>query len=184
MAAIESKTLTDRSGQQFTIRSAQPDDAEAMLTYIRSVAEETEFFVIQPDEFPPTVEAEQAWIQEHVDHPGKLLLLADVDGTIIGNVTFEAGAFRRISHRGNLGISVAKQWRGRGVGTALLVSLLEWATENSDIEKVCLDVFATNATAIGLYQKLGFIEEGRRINDIKRGADDYVDTVMMYKFVK
>jgi RimJ/RimL family protein N-acetyltransferase len=184
MAAIESKTLTDRSGQQFTIRSAQPADAESMLAYIRSVAEKTEFFVIQPDEFPPTVEAEQAWIQEHVDHPGKLLLLAEVDGTIIGNVTFEAGAFRRTSHRGNLGISVTKECRGRGVGTALLVSLLEWATENPSIEKVCLDVFATNATAIGLYRKLGFTEEGRRIKDIKRGSDDYVDTVMMYKFVQ
>jgi RimJ/RimL family protein N-acetyltransferase len=45
-------------------------------------------------------------------------------------------------------------------------------------------VFVTNATAIGLYQKLGFIEEGRRIKDIKRGLDSYVDTVMMYKFVK
>jgi hypothetical protein len=106
MAAIERKTLTDRSGQQFTIRSAQPDDAETMLAYIRSVAEETEFFVIQPDEFPPTVEAEQAWIQEHVVHPGQLLLLAEVNGTTIGNVTFETGVFRRTSHRGNLGISV------------------------------------------------------------------------------
>lgn len=152
MAAIGSKTLTDRSGQQFTVRSAQP--------------------------------ADPAWIQEHVDNPGQLLLLAEVNGTIIGNVTFEVGAFRRTSHRGNLGISVAKQWRERGVGTALLASLLEWATESPDIEKVCLDVFATNATAIGLYRKFGFIEEGRRIKDIKRGSDDYVDTVMMYKFVQ
>jgi len=184
MAAIESKSLTDRSGQQFTIRSAQPSDAEAMLEYIRSVAEETEFFVIQPDEFPPTVEAEQAWIREHVDHPGKLLLVAEVNGSIIGNVTFAAGVFRRTRHRGNLGISVARRWRGRGFGTALLDSLLEWATENPDIEKLCLDVFAENLRAIGLYQKLGFVEEGRRIKDIKRGVDDYVDTVMMYKFVK
>jgi RimJ/RimL family protein N-acetyltransferase len=49
---------------------------------------------------------------------------------------------------------------------------------------VCLDVFAVNEPAIGLYKKLGFIEEGRRIRDIQRGADDYVDTVMMYRFVK
>jgi putative transposase len=35
-----------------------------------------------------------------------------------------------------------------------------------------------------LYTKLGFIEEGRRARDIKRGPDDYVDTVMMYRFVK
>ena len=91
---------------------------------------------------------------------------------------------RRPSAFSNLGISVAREWRGRGVGTALVVSLLEWATEIADIEKVSLDVFATNLGAIGLYKKLGFVEEGRRIKDIKRGADHYVDTVMMYQFVK
>ena len=184
MASIESKILADQTGQQFTIRTAQADDAEAILAYIRPVAEETEFFVIQPDEFPPTVKEEQAWIQDHVDHPGKILLLAEADGTIIGSVTFEAGNFRRIAHRGNLGISVAKEWRGRGIGMALLESLLDWATASPAIEKVCLDAFASNLRAIGLYRKLGFTEEGRRIKDIKRGSDEYIDTISMYRFVK
>ena len=184
MTSIESKTFTDRTGQQFTIRTAQPDDAAAALTYIRSVATETEFFVIQPDEFPPTVEEERTWIQDHLDHPGKIILLAEADETIIGSVTFEAGVFRRISHRGNLGLAVVKERRGKGVGTALLHALLDWAESSPVIDKVCLDVFAINTPAIRLYTKLGFIEEGRRINDIKRGPGDYVDTVMMYKFVK
>ncbi len=51
------------------------------------------------------------------------------------------------------------------------------------IEKVCLDVFAANSDAIGLYKKIGFAEEGRHSRDIKRGAEDYVDTVTMYRFL-
>jgi RimJ/RimL family protein N-acetyltransferase len=182
MASIETKPITDRSGQQFVIRTAQPDDAEAMLAYIQPVAEETEFFVLQPGEFPPT-EEERTWIKDHLDHPGKILLLAEAEGTIIGNLNFEVGPHRRIAHRGNLGIAVVKEWRGRRVGTALLQALLDWAESSSVIEKVCLDVFATNSPAIGLYKKLGFIEEGRRIKDIKRRPEDYVDTVTMYRFV-
>jgi RimJ/RimL family protein N-acetyltransferase len=184
MSAIESKTLTDQTGHQFTIRNAQPDDAAAVLTYIRSVAEKTDFFVIQPDEFPATVEEEQSWIQDHLDHPGKIILLAEADGDIIGSVTFEAGTFRRIAHRGNLGLAVVKAWRRKGVGTALLQALLDWAEASPVIDKVCLDVFAINEPAIRLYKKLGFIEEGRRIRDIKRGTDDFVDTVMMFRLVK
>jgi predicted N-acetyltransferase YhbS len=125
MSSIESKTLTDRNDRSFLIRTAQPDDAEAVLAYIRPVAEETEFFVIEPDEFPSTIEEEQVWIQDHLEHPAKIILLAESSGTIIGSVTFEAGNFRRISHRGKLGLAVVETWRGRGVGSALLKTLLE-----------------------------------------------------------
>ena len=124
MASIPTKTLTDRTGQQFTIRTAQPEDAETLLAYIRPLAEETEFFVLQPDEFPST-DDERTWIQEHVDHPSKILLLVEAGGSIIGNVDFEAGPHRRIAHRGNLGIAVVKDWRGRRVGTALLQTLVD-----------------------------------------------------------
>lgn len=184
MATIQHRLHTDQTGQQFTIRTAEPDDAETMLAYIRHVAQQTEFFVILPDEFPPTAEVEQTWIQDHLDRPDWIALLAEADGQIIGTLSFEAETFQRIRHRGSLGISVAETWRRRGVGTALLQSLLNWAAENPGIEKVCLEVFATNPRAIGLYKKLGFVEEGRKVKDIKRGTDDYVDTIIMCRFVK
>ena len=72
MAAIQPRTFTDRTGQEVVIRTAQPDDAETLLAYIRPVAEETEFFVIEPDEFPETIDEERTWIKDHLDHPGKL----------------------------------------------------------------------------------------------------------------
>ena len=183
MSSIQPKTFTARNGQQITIRTAQAEDAAALLAYIRPVAEETEFFIFEPDEFPETDEQERKWIQDHLDHPGQIVLLAEAAGTIIGNVSFENGPSRRIAHRGTLGIAVVKEWRGQGVGTALLESLLEWATANPLIEKVCLEVFATNKTAIRLYKKLGFVEEGLRPKDIKFGPGRYVDSVAMYRFV-
>ena len=170
MASIQPKTIRARTGEEFVIRTAQPEDAAAMLAYIRPVAEETEFFVLEPDEFPETEEQERKWVQDHLDSPGKILLLAEAAGTIIGNISFENGPHRRIAHRGTLGIAVVKEWRGKGVGAALLCTLLDWATANPLIEKVCLEVFATNHTAIRLYRKLGFIEEGVRPKDIKLGS--------------
>ena len=184
MSSIAPQTFINRTGQQFTIRTAQPNDAAAMLAYIRLVAGETEFFILQPDEFPETEEQERKWVQDHLDHPGQIVLLAEASGTIIGNISFENGPHRRIAHRGTLGIAVVKPWRGQGVGTTLLQALLNWATDNPLIEKVCLEVFATNHTAIRLYRKLGFVEEGVRAKDIKIGPGQYVDTVAMGKFAR
>ena len=52
MASISAKSFTDRSGQPYTIRTANADDAEALLAYIQQVADDTNFFVLEPDEFP------------------------------------------------------------------------------------------------------------------------------------
>ena len=184
MSSITTKNLTARSGEPFVIRTAEPRDAAAMLAYIRVVAAETEFFVLEPDEFPATEELERQWIQEHLDHPGQIVLLAEASGSVIGNVSFESGPHRRIAHRGNLGISVFKEWRGKGIGTALLRTLLEWAKENPIIEKVGLEVSSTNEGAIRLYRKLGFMEAGRKPKEVKLGPEKYVDSVVMYQFVK
>jgi RimJ/RimL family protein N-acetyltransferase len=148
MAFIEPRGFTTTTGQKFTIRTAQPEDATALLAYIRPVAEETDFFTVEPDELPATDEDERKWRQQHLDHPGRIVLMAEVSEAIVGTLSFKNGAYRRIAHRGSLGISVAQGWRGQGIGTALLCTILNWATSNPLIEKVCLDVFDTNETAI------------------------------------
>jgi RimJ/RimL family protein N-acetyltransferase len=78
---------------------------------------------------------------------------------------------------------VREEWRGRGVGTALLQVLIDWATESPLIEKVTLAVFSTNHRAIGLYRKLGFEVEGMCPRDMKLADGNYMDSVLMYRFV-
>jgi len=184
MACITTRTITTRAGETVTIRSAQPNDAAPLLAYVRSVAAETPFFLMEADEFNFTDEQERQWIQDHLDGPGKLILIAEVAGAIIGVLSFENGPHRRIAHRGAFGFSVAEQERGKGIGTALLQTLIAWAEANPLIEKIALAVFATNQRAIRLYRKLGFVEEGRRPREVKLGPGRYVDDIPMYRFVK
>ena len=66
----------------------------------------------------------------------------------------------------------------------LLETLLEWAEKNPIIEKVTLAVFSTNTRAQNLYRKSGFTEEGRCPKDMKLNDGTYIDSVLMYKFVK
>jgi RimJ/RimL family protein N-acetyltransferase len=62
--------------------------------------------------------------------------------------------------------------------------LLNWAEANPVIEKICLEVFATNENAIRLYKKFGFVEQGLGSKDVKRGPGQYVDVLSMCRFVK
>jgi RimJ/RimL family protein N-acetyltransferase len=66
----------------------------------------------------------------------------------------------------------------------LMQSLIEWAEKNETIEKLTLAVFSTNVRAIALYKKLGFAIEGMCHRDIKIPDGTYVDSILMYKFVK
>jgi RimJ/RimL family protein N-acetyltransferase len=183
MATLSSKTLDLKSGETVTVRSAQPADAERLLAYIRSVAGETPFFILQADEFNFTDEQERQWIQEHLDDPGKLAISAEISGTIVGFLSFENGPHRRVRHRGTFGISVEKPWRGKGIGAALLQCLIEWGEASPLIEKIGLSVFANNENAIRLYKRFGFVEEGRRPKELKIGPDCYAEDILMYRFV-
>ena len=183
MACITPKTITSKSGQPVTIRSAEPDDAAQLIAYVRSVLAESPHFLLEPDEFSFTEEQERQWVQDHLDDPGKLIVLAQVSGTVIGCLSFDNGSYRRIVHRGSLAVSVRENWRGQGIGTALLQALIGWATANPLIEKIGLSVFANNVDAIRLYERLGFVEEGRQPREIKLGPGEYVDNILMYRLV-
>ncbi len=66
----------------------------------------------------------------------------------------------------------------------MLTIFLEWAKACPLIEKVGLEVFVNNDSAIHLYQKLGFVEEAYRPREIRLGPGRYVDTLLMYQFVR
>ncbi|MHB8926157.1 MAG: GNAT family N-acetyltransferase [Bacillota bacterium] len=170
-------------GAKLVVRAARPEDTAGLLAATVAVFEERGHTVTEPDEFQVTEEQERAWVQRHLDDPGSLVLVAEVDGVVIGSLSLERPNRRRLAHTAILGIVVTKEWRGRGVGTALIRSALAWAAESGAIEKVCLSVFSSNAGAIELYERLGFAEEGRRPRGIKVGPGSYVDEVLMYRFV-
>ncbi|CAM5222958.1 hypothetical protein UACE39S_06348 [Ureibacillus acetophenoni] len=115
---------------------------------------------------------------------GKLAILAEYQGNIIGFLDFHNGGKKRTQHQGEFGMSVAEAFRNQGVGRALLKCLLDWAKDHPLIEKVCLEVFAENTNAIALYKKFGFVEEGRKQKAIKVSDEKYHDLILMAYFSK
>jgi RimJ/RimL family protein N-acetyltransferase len=147
--------------------------------------QEMEFQVSEPDEFTMTEDDEKVWIRRLNDSSGDLALVAELNGKVVGLIDFHCNARRkRLRHTGSFGMTVQKEFRNDGIGALLITELLAWAKSHPYIEKVGLAVLSTNACAIHLYRKLGFIEEGRRKNEIRIAPDKYVDDILMYQLVK
>jgi RimJ/RimL family protein N-acetyltransferase len=184
MGLISPKPVVSKTRGPYLLRTAAESDAAALLNHGRDILSEGMFGVTRPEEFCLALDEERDWICAHREAPGDLALVAEAAGALAGLLFFESGPRLRQAHRGALHMSVERAWRGQGVGEAMLNALMDWAKENPVIEKVGLAVLSTNTRAIGLYKKAGFIEEGRRPREIKMGPNEYVDEVLMFRFVK
>jgi ribosomal protein S18 acetylase RimI-like enzyme len=73
---------------------------------------------------------------------------------------------------------VDRDWRDRGVGSALVAAAIEWASEQG-LHKLSLSVFAHNERALAVYRKFGFEVEGRRSKHIRRANGELWDPIDM-----
>ena len=132
------------------------------------------------EEYIITVDNEKKWIDNFNKNPNSLLLIADMSNTIVGLLFFNPNTKTKNLHTGEFGVNVHPKYQGLGIGQALIENLLLWARQNDQIEKLFLQVFATNYKALKLYEKFGFVEEGRHIKAIKQLDGKYVDIIQMY----
>ncbi|THE11237.1 GNAT family N-acetyltransferase [Bacillus timonensis] len=168
---------------EINIRPVRKGDASQLIEHTKIVLTESTYLLTTPEEFTTTVEEEEKWIEDH-KKPGNLIIVAEIEGKIIGNLNFQTSKRKRLSHLGYFGISIQEAYCNHGIGTKLLEYLLEWAQKEPGLEKVCLEVFSHNKRAIHLYKKFGFIEEGRKVKFVKLSDSHYEDEIIMYKFVK
>ncbi len=169
-----------KDGRRFTIRKPIADDAEEIINYSKIIFASTDQVLTISDEYTITIENEKKWIENLNDNPNALVLVAEITSSIIGLLFFIPNSKNKSSHTGEFGVNVHPTFQGLGIGQVLIEHLLKWARHNRLIEKLFLQVFATNYNAIKLYEKMGFIEEGRHIKAIKQLDGEYVDIIQMY----
>ena len=98
-------------------------------------------------------------------------LVAVADGEVVGMIELwlkrqhDPDNTRMLGTRVDLGISVAPAWRGRGVGTALLIAAEDWGRERGATRMV-LDLAAANEGALRLYERLGYEVHGLEMDKV------------------
>ncbi len=184
MSVVEPREYFLKRGESIIVRSARHEDAPHLVEIMGSAAQEGGYTVAECDELDLTVEKQEEEIGRYTQDSGNIYLAAEADGLLVGFCECENGSRRRTAHTAMFSIFIRKEWRNKGVGRALLQRLIEWAAAHPVIEKLTLAVHSTNERALKLYNEFGFKTEGRYLRDMKMTDGTYVDSILMYKFVK
>jgi RimJ/RimL family protein N-acetyltransferase len=146
------------------VRAAEDRDRRPLAHLFAAVAEERDGIAAEPP-----IDVEERAASWRLD--GTLVAFAADEVVGLLNVASHFGA-------GEIGMLVARDWRRRGVGTALVAAAIEWARARG-LHKLALSVFPHNEAAIALYRKFGFVEEGRRLKHMRRANGELWDLVEM-----
>lgn len=164
-----------------TVRHARIEDAHIIGEAQRTIAKEPGLFCSQP--FELTDQNIERSIAEFLEKKNSVFFVAECEGNIVGHAFLDPLSTQSLQHVAELNIVVHKGWQEKGIGTQLMDKLIEWAKHSSTIEKIELNVRASNTKAISLYKKKGFLEEGRLKKRVKL-KDRYLDDIIMALNVK
>src|SRR5882762_10285370 len=125
----------------------------------------------------PSLESTREFVRGILAGAGIQLLAVTPDSTVVGWCDVLRNPHEGFRHVGRLGMGLLPEYRRQGLGRQLVTKAVQAARE-AGIERIELEVFASNEAAIGLYRALGFVTEG-----IKRRArkldGTYEDNVLM-----
>lgn len=183
MAKLNPFQFTAKNGKKITLRSPEVGEGSKLIETVLIIMQTSDHLLTQADEFKYTPEQEDEMIKNYLAHSDKLIIVPECESKIIGMMDFSVGGKRRNSHAGEMGMSLLPDFRGAGIGREMLNALLSWAKENPRVEKINLRVHAKNASAIRLYKKAGFEEEGREVKGAKLAEGIYDDVILMTCFV-
>ena len=152
---------------EFVVRPARAGDARAMAEVFAAVAAERDGIATEPP-----VDAQERAAVFALSADGTIVAVAG--DRVVGMIHIEASRHGF----GEFGMLVDRDWRGRGVGSALVQAAVDRARRQG-LHKLCLEVFPHNTAAIALYRTCGFTEEGRRVKQYRRASGELWDTIVM-----
>lgn len=159
------------------IRKAKIDDAQCIVSAEQDIAQEPGLFCSEPSEL-----SEES-VRKTIQSPKGIYLVAEKEGILVGHAFLEILDLQNLSHVAQLNIAVHKGHQAQGIGTKLMEKIIEWAKQSITVEKIELNVRASNIRAMALYKKMGFFEEGCLKRHVK-ARDQYIDDVVMALHIK
>jgi putative acetyltransferase len=157
---------------EITVRATEPSDVEAIHDILRCphVASNTLQLPWRPLEY-----TRERFGKTGPDVYGFVAL---IDGRVVGNSGLLVVQNPRRRDVADIGMSVHDEFQGRGVGTALMSTMIDLADNWLGLRRLELEVWTDNLPAIHLYKKFGFEIEGTGRRYARR-AGELVDAYFM-----
>lgn len=173
------RSIVLKDGNACLLRNAEGTDACECFDVFQTTHAQTDFLLTYPDENSFDEEEFASELTGRAENPRAVEVCAVVDGRVVGTASVDpVGRRCKNRHRCELGISVLREYWGRGIGRALMEACLECARQ-ADYAQAELEVVADNASAIGLYRSLGFVEYGRNPLAFRSRISGWQELVLM-----
>ena len=168
---------------ELLIREAEPGDAAELVTFLNRVSLETDFTSLDGDGILLTSEEMEIFLDKQASSDNQITLLAFLNDKIAGLVNITADQRKRVRHIGDLFIVIGKKYWNNGLGSLLLEEVVEWAQVSGILRRLQLTVQTRNQAAVHLYQKHGFIIEGRQERGAYIEEGNFIDVYLMGRLI-
>ncbi len=180
---FKTKSHILKSGSQIKIRAPHIEEAQELLDLKRAYIKNTSSLPLTLNEYPIDIKKETNLIEEYYKSENSILLVAELNNVLIGNIDLTGSKRSKTFHTGMIGMGIDENWRNQGLGKILIESVIEWAKNNSRIEIIWLDVYTSNELGYNLYKKTGFKKCGI-IKGFFKQDRQYIDKIQMYQRIK
>ena len=162
---------------EITIRHSEASDAGAIKAIYAC-----------PNAYAGTLQlpypSSRMWEQRIAERPDNVYsYVALIGDEVVGNLGFTLLTRPRRRHAGGFGLAVKDDYQKRGVGKALLTTLLDLTDNWLNVKRVELTVFVDNEAAIALYKKFGFVVEGEA-RDYAFRDGEFVNVYYMARLIE
>ena len=168
---------------ELLIREAESKDAAELVAFLNRVSLETDFTSLDGDGILLTSEEMEIFLNKQASSDNQITLLAFLNDKIAGIVNITADQRKRVRHIGDLFIVIGKRYWNNGLGSLLLEEVIEWAQASGILRRLQLTVQTRNQAAVHLYQKHGFVIEGRQERGAYIEEGDFIDVYLMGKLI-
>ena len=170
------KKVKLQTGTSVTVRPMVKEDAEKLHAFFSRVPREDRLFLREDVSRRDVIDA---WARE-LDYEKILPLLAVAGDNIVGDATLHRRKFGWTSHVGKVRLVIDKDYRGKGLGTALLQELIDVA-KKAGLELLVAEVMGVQAAALATFKGLGFEKDHVLYNHVKDQGGKEHNLVLMIK---
>ena len=137
---IEAIRFRMKDGREAVLRSPREEDIQSTIDYLGKSAGETEFILRYPEECGKyTPELEKAVFAQKNESPCDAMIMAVVDGRVVGSCEIHLYTGLKTRHRANVAIALLRDYWNQGIGTRMLEEMIRMARAKFEKETL-LDI--------------------------------------------
>jgi RimJ/RimL family protein N-acetyltransferase len=157
-----------------TLRAIERSDLATIAKW-RSVPSAYEYFF---EYLPIPLAQQEKWYEQQLINRDEINFAVDDNSGLIGTASiYQIDRRNRRAEWGRIVIGDENK-RGQGIGKEILGLLIEYAFDHLNMHKLYCEVAAQNVSAIEVYKKLGFQQDGLLRDHVFKGGV-YIDVLVM-----